>query len=480
MKYIIGIDNGSQSSKVCMYDLNGNIIVEAKQDLKPYELPKPGHVLHPDDDIWDSICVSCNEMMNRFTGDVNDIIGVGLCTIRCCRALMKEDGNLAYPVQSWMDIRLSQNYDHSIKDVAYVTTSSGYITHRLTGETKDTAGNYVGPWPIDYNKWDWLEKSEEFDKYELPRDMLFDLVKPNDLLGTISSKASKLTSLPEGLKVFASSNDKSVEALGAGLLRDNSMLLSLGTYICCMMQGEGIYPNSQNFWTNFSDLPGKYLYETTGIRRGMWTVSWVRDLIFDHGLIDVEQIGGSFEVFLNEEAKSVPAGCDGLLTLLDFLAPTHQPYKKGVLIGLDARHTRAHIYKSVFEAIAMTMNIHSEKMTDELKLKPNKIIVTGGGSNSELFMQIIADVNGITSVRNEVNGCASLGAAINCAIGLGVYENFAYATEAMVRVKDEFKPNMENHKLYKRVISEVYEDLFEHNNELLLKIHNIFDKEIDE
>lgn len=474
MKYIIGIDNGSQSSKVCIFDLNGNIVAEGKQSLKPYLLPAPGYVLHPGDDVWESIQVAANNCMVNFMGDVSDIVGVGLCTIRCCRAILKNNGDLAYPIQSWMDVRLASNYDHSVKDASWITTSSGYITQRMTGEFKDTAANYVGAWPIDYETSNWLGDEAQFDEFELPREMLFELVKPNELLGYVTKKASELTGLPQGVPVFATANDKAVEALGAGLLRDDSLLLSLGTYICAMMQGEGVYPGATSFWTNFADLPDKFLYESNGIRRGMWTISWVRDLVFDHKLIDQEQLGMPYEEFLNQEARQVPAGSEGLMTVLDFLAPPHQPEKKGMLIGLDGRHTRAHIYKSVIEAIAMTMKINCDAMTSELGVVPHQVIVTGGGSNSDVMMQVIADVYGISAVKNEVNGCASLGAAINASIGLGIFDNFAIATEQMVRKGTVYVPNQENYQIYNRTIEEVYKKLINQNYELLQDIYNIF------
>ena len=43
-KYIIGIDEGSQSAKILIFDTKGNIVCEAKHALKPYNLPRPGIV----------------------------------------------------------------------------------------------------------------------------------------------------------------------------------------------------------------------------------------------------------------------------------------------------------------------------------------------------------------------------------------------------------------------------------------------------
>lgn len=154
-KYLMGIDEGSQSAKITIFDIEGNIVCEGKAPLRPYNLPKPGYVEHPDDDWWNAICKASRNCMEKFEGDPKDIVGIGLCTIRCCRAYLKEDGTLAQPALSWMDIRLSQPYTHENPDVKYIVASSGYITHRLTGEKKDTIANYEYGWPVDVDNWKW-------------------------------------------------------------------------------------------------------------------------------------------------------------------------------------------------------------------------------------------------------------------------------------------------------------------------------------
>ncbi len=93
---------------------------------------------------------------------------MGLCSIRCCRALLRTDGTLVSPVQSWMDLRLAAPYRHEDGAVCYVTTATGYLTHRLTGETRDTRSNYVGPWPIDPDTLDWYEDKAQFNAYTPP------------------------------------------------------------------------------------------------------------------------------------------------------------------------------------------------------------------------------------------------------------------------------------------------------------------------
>ena len=93
-KYILGIDGGSQSTKVVIFDTDGRVICEANQDLEPMYTPEPGIAEHPHDDLYDSIVAAASRAMKAFPGDPADIIGVGLCTIRCCRALVRSDADL--------------------------------------------------------------------------------------------------------------------------------------------------------------------------------------------------------------------------------------------------------------------------------------------------------------------------------------------------------------------------------------------------
>ena len=88
-KYIVGVDGGSQSSKVVVFDLEGNVVCEGRQVLRPMSRPRNGIVEHPDDDLWDSICAASRQAMALFPGDPGDIVGMGLCTIRCERAFLR-------------------------------------------------------------------------------------------------------------------------------------------------------------------------------------------------------------------------------------------------------------------------------------------------------------------------------------------------------------------------------------------------------
>jgi sugar (pentulose or hexulose) kinase len=472
-KYIVGIDGGSQSTKIVIFDLEGNIVAEGKENLRPMHLADDGVVEHPGDDLWDSLCIAANKAMEQFGIRKNNIVGIGLGSIRCCRVLLKKDGTLAQPVISWMDKRVATPYVHENPEVSYVTSTNGYLTHRLTGEFKDNIGNCFGQWPVDYETWDWSTDEAVLKQYNLPREMLFDVVKPGDILGYITETASAKTGLPAGIPVIATTSDKAVEGLGAGLIHDTSAFVSLGTYISSMVTGEEMPKDSVNYWGIMSSIPGKYAYEGYGIRRGMWTVSWFKDLLGEKISLRANYQQISEEEYLNEQAQHVPAGSDGLLTVLDWLANPWEPFKRGMMIGFNAHHDYRYMYRSLLEGIAYTMKNNVTRMTDELGKEMEEVIVTGGGSNSDLLMQIFADVFNLPAKRNVVNGSASVGAAINAAVGLGIYPSYEEAVAKMVKVKDVFQPIPENVAIYKRLNEEVYQGLTEHTDTVLSKTFEI-------
>lgn len=100
----------------------------------------------------------------------------------------------------------------------------------------------------------------------------------------------------------------------------------------------------------------------------------------------------------------------------------------------------AWIYRSILESIALTLKNNYDNMCNEMNHFAKHIIITGGGSNSDLFMQIFADVFNFPAQRNAINGCASLGATINTAVGSGLYPSYETTIEKMVRVKDVSMP----------------------------------------
>ena len=480
-KYVIGLDYGTLSGRaVLVYCADGTILASA---VKNYEhavmdhslpggeiLPGADWALQYPQDYLDVLAETVHTVVQKGSVPKEDIIGIGLCTIRSCRVFLRGDGSLAQPVMSWLDKRAFGPIDVG-DSVRYVTTTTGYFTHRLTGNFCDTAANNTkGQWPIDPYHWDWTDDPQKYIDFHISRSMLLPLELPGKILGYLTPSAAKEIGLPAGIPVVSTANDKAVEALGAGLLGSDTGLVSLGTYITSMVSGTEFIDDTEDFFCNFSCIPNYYLHESSGIWRGMWTISWLVDL-FEQVKREAGAQNICPEEILNREAAQIPPGSEGLMTVMEWLCP--QPHKKGIMIGFDVRHTRAHMYRSMIEGIAMTMWKNFKVMCDTVQANPQKLIVSGGGANSDVFMQVFADVFGMPATRNTIASSAGLGSAICAAVATEVYPSFQEAIANMVRVRDHFYPDQARHNFYTRLNNEVYSKLSEQMDPLLLKLQSI-------
>jgi len=97
----------------------------------------------------------------------------------------------------------------------------------------------------------------------------------------------------------------------------------------------------------------------------------------------------------------------------------------------------------------------------------------GGGSQSDVAMQITADIFDLPVERPHTYETSSLGAAIDAAVGLGYYPDFASAVKAMTRLRDSFEPIPNNRDLYAALYAKVYLKLYDRLKPLYDEIRGI-------
>ena len=358
-------------------------------------------------------------------------MAVGLCGIRFCRALLDADGRLTEPVLSWMDARVAAPVG-PVDGVVTVTSAGGYLATRLTGERRDSVASHQGVLP--------------------PAELSPELVDPGEVLGHVTAAASAATGIPAGLPVHATANDKAVEALGCGLVEPGTVLLSLGTYVTAMTVADPPdAPADRRWWVNDAAVPGRTLVESEGIRRGMWTVSWLRQLVSAAApdLVDAARRRGVAGGRRPRRAAGVRRAADRPRLAG---ARRTRPTGAGSSLGLDGSHGPHHLHRSVLEGIVMTMRRHVEAMESALGLAPGRLVVSGGGARSDLMTQLVADVFGRTAWRPAVADAAGLGAAVCAAVGHGTHPSFEAAVAAMTRPGDRFEPDPAAHAAYDALV----------------------------
>ncbi len=439
---LLGIDLGTQSAKVAVHTADGRVVAEGRRALRPTASPRPGVVEHPDDDLGDALAEACRAALADLDargGRREDLVAAGLCGIRSTRALLRADGALAAPLISWMDERCSRPHDpaQAPPGTAVVTASSGYLTHLLTGRFADSAAAYPGQWPLDLERRAWHADDAVVAAAGLRRDQLVELVDAGTVLGRVTGAAAARCGLPADLPVVATGNDKAVEALGCGLTTPGDALLSLGTYVAAMVVGDAPLDAGDPdvaagaAWTNLAAVPGRYLHESRGVRRGMWTVSWLRDLV---GPALLPGAGPEeLEHALGEAAARVPVGAGGLLTVTDWLPRPDEPHRRGAFVGLDGRHGAAHLYRSLLEGTALTMADHLAGLLRATDREVAALVVSGGGARSSVMRRAVAASTGLpVRAVADAGSPAARGAAVCAAVGVGVHGSFDDAVAAMV------------------------------------------------
>ncbi|MDR0376214.1 MAG: hypothetical protein LBH70_00285 [Spirochaetaceae bacterium] len=490
-KYSIGIDSGTQSTRVIMYDRKGRRVAHGSAEHPKMITPRPGWAEHGVNDIWDALRAASAEMFSRFTGDVADIAGIGISSQRSCCLALDAAGNLLYNPISWLDERWRMNipslgevvndspdslyrlfwpyyskvnwFKFNMPEVyekaAKYLGVSGYIGYKLTGGFYESISSSMG-WPYDIINWTSFKGDVEIEAVGMRRDQLAEPVRAGTVIGAVSPEAAAATGLPEGCPVAAAAADKQCELLGAGAVQHGQAYITLGTLsgldIVC---GEYKPAPDFSYFTYLSAVPKLYNYESMA-SKGFWLVSWFRDNFGSGLLAEAEAAGIPVEALLDREAESVPAGSEGLVVLPDWTSSALRPNGKGIYLGFDDRHQRKHMFRSLVEGVMLQIKLGTEKMTGCLGLPINELYIGGGGSKSNFTAQIIADIFNVPVHRTKEPENCSLGAAMCGAAGAGLYPDLKSALAGMGKDYDDFLPDKHNHELYDALSEKVIQKLY--------------------
>jgi xylulokinase len=145
---------------------------------------------------------------------------------------------------------------------------------------------------------------------------------------------------------------------------------------------------------------------TRNLAGGMATsgaiTGWLREL---YGSPD-------YPTLLAEAAES-PAGADGLLMLPYFAGertPVNDPDARGVIAGLTVSHTRGDLYRAALEATAYGVR-HNIEFFRAAGGQIDRVVAVGGGTQGQLWTQIVSDVTGVPQELRQTSVGASYGMA---------------------------------------------------------------------
>lgn len=508
---ILAIDNGTQSVRAMLFDVKGNLVHKAKVDIEPYFSTQPGWAEQQPEYYWENISKACHKLWKMCGNEKEGIKGVVVTAQRNTLINLDKSGKPLRPAIHWLDQRrierqrvvnpllnivfklvkmdfavefayseCESNWIRKMQPEIWDRTYkymflSGYINYMLTGEYVDSVGNQVGYIPFDYKKFRWANKGHLNRKiFPMEMDKLPRLVKQGRQLGQISRRASDATGIPEGLPVYAGAADKACEILGAGAITPDIACLSYGT-TCTTSVLTRKYVEVIPFIPPYpSALPDTYNTEIQ-IFRGYWMVSWFKNEFGHPELEEAQKNNVVPEALLDELIKNIPPGSMGLM-LQPYWAPGVKvpgPEAKGAIIGFGDVHTRAHVYRSILEGLAYALREGTGKTEKRTGVKIHQVRVSGGGSQSDVAMQITADIFNRPAIRPRVFETSGLGAAIDAAVGLGWFTDFESAVHEMTRIGEIFEPNHKYRDIYEQLYQRVYKKMYRNLQNLYKEIKDI-------
>jgi len=507
---ILSIDAGTQSIRAALVDVEGNILDIVKTPIQPYFSENPGWAEQQPDYYWDVFCKTTGQLLQREEPLKKNIKGVTLTTQRATMINVDKDGKPLRPAIVWLDqrkadsrrimpgalrsmmktVKLLETLEGAIQDCdanwirqqqpeiwektyKYLVLS-GFFTHRLTGEFIDSVANNIGYLPFNNKTYQWAGKFDfKWWIFKIGKEKLPDLIKPSEVLGQITRKASAETGIPEGLPVFAAGSDKGCEILGSGCLTPEIGCLSFGTiatFDVATSKYVELYPLIPPYPAS---VPDAY-YTEVSIFRGFWMVSWFKEEFGLQECMLAEKTAEPPEKFFDSLIQHVPAGSKGLM-LQPYWTPGREidPFAKGSIIGFGDVHSRAYVYRALLEGLVYGLREGGELTQRKTKIPVTRLRVSGGGSQSDAAMQITADIFGMAAERPHTFETSALGAAIDAAVGLKLYPDFPAAVKAMTRIGKVFEPILKNHRLYDHLYRRVYLKMYERLQPLYKEIRDI-------
>ncbi len=508
---ILSIDAGTQSIRAILIDLKGNLYDTVKIPIEPYFSTQPGWAEQKPDYYWDTLCTVCKKLLKSTKIPKEKIKGVTLTTQRDTMINVDRNGKPLRPAIIWLDqrkarlenfpsgviraglklINMLDSVQHTIKESesnwirqnqpeVWNNTHkflflSGYFNFKLTGEFIDSTGNIVGYVPFDYKTHQWAKDSDlKWKMFPMDRSILPALVRPSDIMGYITKKASQETGIPAGLPLIAAAADKACEVLGSGCLTPEIACLSYGTTATVETTNPKYVEMIPFFPPYPSAVPGAYNSEVM-IYRGYWMVSWFKKEFGLREMQMAEKRRIAPEALFDELVKDVPPGSMGLM-LQPYWSPGVKvpgPEAKGSIIGFGDVHTRAHIYRAILEGLAYALKEGALRTEKRNGIRIEKLRVSGGGSQSDVAMQLTADIFDLPAERPHTNETSALGAAIDAAVGLRLHPDFPTAVREMTRVGKTFAPIKENRDVYHDLFHKVYLRIYKRLQPLYSDIRNI-------
>jgi erythritol kinase (D-erythritol 1-phosphate-forming) len=317
---------------------------------------------------------------------------------------------------------------------------NGWIFYNLTGRMAIDESDASVPF-FEVRERRYSRELLQLYGLEWAERLLPDVLSNDQRIGELRAASASELGLPTGLPVFMAPYDIASTAIGVGAVSNGQACSILGTTLCTevVMNHIDLEGEPSGLTIPFGP-PGLYLRSFPTLA-GSEVIHWT-----------VRQLGLAEAPDLSRLAANVSPGADGLC-FLPYFSPAGErvPFlntaARGSLFGLSFEHGREHIARAVLEGLSLVIRDcfrASQETPDALQICG----LCGGGANSDVWCQIIADVIGTSTFRPVDQEIGAKGAFIAGLVALGQEADFPSACKKYVRIRDVFEPHNEAHARY--------------------------------
>lgn len=462
MKLYLGIDLGTTGLKAVLVDEAGAIRAIGYRAY-PIDMPAKRRAEQSPEGWWRALCGATREALEASGADASAVAGVGFsgqmhglvaldaagapvypAIIHCDQRAGAEKAAFlsehtaaqlgewtANPVHSGF-LALSLRWLKTAEPDAFarirtVLMPKDYLRYRLTGEMASEATDFCSS--LLYDVQNLRVSAPMCDALGVPLSVLPDAAHwPCDLAGTVTPAAAAETGLEAGTPVAYGGGDQPMQALANGLIRPGDASVTVGTSGQVLAPIDSPrYDPALRTHTFVHAVPGQW-YAMGAMLNACLAYNWLLE-----GVLHTDDFKA-----LDRAAADVPAGCGGLL-FLPYLTGERTPHlsevARGAFIGLTLPDGRGALARAVLEGVAYGLRDCLEILT---ALTPvSRLVASGGGMQSPLWRQIVADVLGRPLYRSGMREQAGCGAAMCAMVGTGRFASIDEACAALTRWADE-------------------------------------------
>lgn len=488
MAFFVGIDLGTTGVKVGLFDESGRTVASASREAH-LDTPAPAMAEFDADRYVESAFACVRAVLSEPGVSAADVVAIGVSSQAQTFVVADGNGRPLRPAVSWLDVRARGEVDElgaiaarlGRGDVNAVQSAPkllwlrrhepevmarlrrvfvipDYLIFRLTGNAVTDAifASSTGLFDVWGRRWvGELLEACGLDEAAVPA-----VHWPGEVAGRLTSAAAQALGLRQNVIVAVGTNDQPCGALGGGNVTPGCASLALGTALAIILTSDtrqgvppGVGASPHPAWregTGAAPLYAILAYaKTSGI-----VVRWFRDTFVP---------SQSYEDFFRDVA-SVPIGADGVSCLPHFsgtATPRFDAAVRGAFTGLTLAHGRAHLARALAESLAFTVRDNVELLGQVVPVRGLRAI--GGGSRSEVWLQMIADVTGLPVERPRTHEAACLGAAELAMVSAGRFKTVAEASASLYVAERRFEPQpatagayAEAHGRYRMLLRALY------------------------